>query len=57
MSTEYATPENELPYVPDLHIEGTMLTPKGLRFWLSNSLFRTGYDKIKWDKEEGNEGN
>lgn len=52
MGNEYATSENELPYVPDLHITGTVKREKSLTFWLSNPLFREGYAKIQWSKKE-----
>jgi hypothetical protein len=51
MGNEYATPENELPYVPDLHINGTVQRHGSLTFWLSNPQFREGYDKIDWGKK------
>lgn len=35
---EWATPENELPYTPDLHISGTVRTPRGITFWMFNPL-------------------
>ena len=57
MTQEYATPENELGYEPDLHIDGTLKKHDSLTFWLSNPAFRAGYDKINWGKQEENEGN
>ncbi len=54
IGNEYATPENGLPYVPDLHVGGTVLKGTSLTFWLSNSLFETGYEKIDWGKNERN---
>ncbi len=57
MEQEYASPENELPYTPDLHIHGTVKKQNSLTFWLSNPDYRKGYSKIKWDKKEKHEGN
>ena len=48
---EYATPENELPYVPDLHIRGTVKKPNGLTFWLSRPR-PVGVSVEEWDALE-----
>ena len=51
MSNYYATPENELGYVPDLHIRGTI--PRGggkLEFWLSQPRPK-GFSVDEWDRK------
>ncbi len=55
MGNQYATPDNELPYTPDLHIAGTVKKQDTLTFWLWNPLYEAGYSKIQWHKEENNE--
>lgn len=36
MGNEWATTENELPYVPDLHVSGTVKRPDSITFWRFN---------------------
>lgn len=54
---EYATEKNELPYVPDLHIGGTIVrSPKkgrGARtdFWLTRPCPK-GIDPDDWETQE-----
>ena len=52
MGNAYATPENELGYVPDLHISGTI--PNGIRGGLNFYLCRPRPEGISfdsWDKQ------
>jgi len=52
MPNEYATEENDLPYVPDLHVRGTI--PRGggrLEFWLSRPRPK-GFSVDEWDRLE-----
>lgn len=51
MGTEYATPENELPYVPDLHVRGTVKRPDSITFWLSRPRPK-GMSVDEWDRLE-----
>jgi len=52
MATYYATPENDLPYVPDLHTRGTIPRAGGkLEFWLSRPRPK-GYSVEEWDELE-----
>lgn len=48
---EFATPENELPYTPDLHISGTVKRPGGLTFWLSRPR-PVGVSVDDWEAQE-----
>ncbi len=57
MNNEWATENNELPYVPDLHISGTVKKEGKLTFWMHSPQYEIGYSKIDWDKEEKHEGN
>jgi len=54
---EWAMESNELPYVPDLHIAGTVKKQNSLTFWMHSPLYEIGYSKIKWGKKEKHEGN
>lgn len=52
MGNYYATPENDMPYVPDLHVSRTI--PRGggkLEFWLSRPRPK-GYSVDEWDRLE-----
>jgi len=53
MSTEYATEDNDLPYVPDLHIKGTISrgTNGSREFWLTRPRPR-GVSIEEWDRLE-----
>ena len=55
MSTEYATPENNLPYEPNLHISGTITRNRNgktlTEFWLSRPR-PEGMGIDEWDKLE-----
>jgi hypothetical protein len=48
---EWATPENELGYTPDLHISGTTKTPNGLTFWLYRPR-PVGVSVDEWEAQE-----
>jgi len=48
---EYATPYNELPYTPDLHISGTVVRPNGITFWLSRPR-PSGVSVDEWEVQE-----
>ena len=54
MGNEYATPENDLPYVPDLHVRGTVTSGDGrggtkLQFWFYSPRPK-GVSIDEWDR-------
>ena len=55
MSTEWATPENELGYTPDLHVKGTIVKNRNgktfTEFWLSRPRPK-GVSIDEWEAQE-----
>jgi len=48
---EWATDDNELPYTPNPHTRGTILTPRGIKFWLTHPR-PVGIGIDEWEKQE-----
>lgn len=51
MKQEWATEDNELPYVPDLHVGGTVQRPNGITFWLTRPRSK-GISVDEWETQE-----